>query len=136
MISENRLIESDNDTPDTDESDIEDVDFMNDKIGSEQRRIRHREKLEEDKNRKIESRRTWLLKQIKNCERKETVRIRFISGSNLGSLTLRHCVGLHQSAPTLEIQSLGHMVPVQRIQSFRTNDGFSNLPYQDTNFIF
>ena len=83
------MIESDNDTPDTDESDIEDVDFMNDKIGSEQRRIRHREKLEEDKNRKIESRRTWLLKQIKNCERKETVRIlwkisskcRFISGS-------------------------------------------------------
>ena len=74
MIFENRLIESDNDTPDTDESDIEDVDFMNDKIGSEQRRIRHREKLEEDKNRKIESRRTWLLKQIKNCERKETVR--------------------------------------------------------------
>ena len=74
LISENRLIESDNDTPDTDESDIEDVDFMNDKIGSEQRRIRHREKLEEDKNRKIESRRTWLLKQIKNCERKETVR--------------------------------------------------------------
>lgn len=72
LISENRLIESDNDTPDTDESDIEDVDFMNDKIGSEQRRIRHREKLEEDKNRKIESRRTWLLKQIKNCERKET----------------------------------------------------------------
>ena len=69
------MIESDNDTPDTDESDIEDVDFMNDKIGSEQRRIRHREKLEEDKNRKIESRRTWLLKQIKNCERKETVRI-------------------------------------------------------------
>ena len=67
------MIESDNDTPDTDESDIEDVDFMNDKIGSEQRRIRHREKLEEDKNRKIESRRTWLLKQIKNCERKETV---------------------------------------------------------------
>ena len=105
------MIESDNDTPDTDESDIEDVDFMNDKIGSEQRRIRHREKLEEDKNRKIESRRTWLLKQIKNCERKETVRIlwkiscRFISGSNLGSLTLGHCVGLHQSAPTLEIQS-------------------------------
>ena len=107
------MIESDNDTPDTDESDIEDVDFMNDKIGSEQRRIRHREKLEEDKNRKIESRRTWLLKQIKNCERKETVRIlwklssksRFISGSNLGSLTLRHCVGYHQSSPSLEIQS-------------------------------
>lgn len=72
LICENRLTESDNDTPDTDESDIEDVDFMNDKIGSEQRRIRHREKLEEDKNRKIESRRTWLLKQIKNCERKET----------------------------------------------------------------
>ena len=99
------MIESDNDTPDTDESDIEDVDFMNDKIGSEQRRIRHREKLEEDKNRKIESRRTWLLKQIKNCERKETVRIRFISGSNLGSLTLRHCVGYHQSVPSLAILS-------------------------------
>lgn len=65
------LADTGNDTPDTDESDIEDIGFLNDKIGSEQRRIRLREKLEEEKSRKIESRRTWLLKQIQNCEKKQ-----------------------------------------------------------------
>jgi hypothetical protein len=54
----------------TDESDIEEVGFLNDKIGFEQRKIRLREKIEEEKSRKIESRRTWLLRQIQNCKRK------------------------------------------------------------------
>ena len=57
----------------TDESDIEEVGFLNDKIGFEQRKIRLREKIEEEKSRKIESRRTWLLRQIQNCKRKRKV---------------------------------------------------------------
>ena len=64
---------SDSETVETDESDIEEVGFLNDKIGYEQRKIRLREKIEEEKSRKIESRRTWLLRQIQTCKNKRKV---------------------------------------------------------------
>ena len=55
-------------TPETDESDLEsEVGFTNDKIGVEQKKIRQREKLEEQKTALIEAKRVWLIKSINRC---------------------------------------------------------------------
>ena len=56
-----------------------DVGFLNDKIGQEQRRIRQRERLEEERTRESEARRTWLQCQIRLGEKRlEVIRQKWV----------------------------------------------------------
>ena len=58
----------------TEESDAESESaFNSEKIGSEHRQIRQRERLEEQRTAKIEARRVWLIKSIQKCSRTQNM---------------------------------------------------------------
>lgn len=65
--------------PETDESDLEsEVGFTNDKIGAEQKKIRQREKMEEQRTALIEAKRVWLIKSINRCSKvSKTLQVQF-----------------------------------------------------------
>ena len=47
--------------------------FNSEKIGSEHRQIRQRERLEEQRTAKIEAKRVWLIKSIQKCSRTQNM---------------------------------------------------------------
>lgn len=69
-----RSADKKDDASETDQSDAESESaFNSEKIGSEHRQIRQRERLEEQRTAKIEAKRVWLIKSIQKCSKTQNL---------------------------------------------------------------